>query len=55
MTSYEKKKEKEKCMSGEMSPQCGDMKGLFSPVTLSEHLQRRTGEHETSGAPIQSL
>lgn len=42
-------------MSGEMSPQCRDMKGLFSSVTLSEHLQRRTGEHETSGAPIQSL
>lgn len=38
-----------------MSSQCRDMKGLFSPVTLSEHLQRRTGEHETSGAPIQSL
>lgn len=38
-----------------MSPQCRNMKGLFSPVTLSEHLQRRMGEHETSGEPIQSL
>lgn len=38
-----------------MSPRRSDMKGLFGPVTLSEHLQRRMGEHETSGALIQSL
>lgn len=42
----------------EMSRQCTAhtlyMKGQFSSVTLSERLQRRMGEHETSRALIQS-
>lgn len=41
-------------MSRQRTTHTLDMKGQFSSVTLSERLQRRMGEHETSRALIQS-